>query len=289
MIRNFLYLDSQKLRSVSSQLFEGVTDYVLHNQQERTEVSEQQRGPIASGRVLGDIFSKEKSSSEMRFLEDYAYSIFEERMTELELIEDSLLSSFSVNSNKAFFKVTESLQINDVAATIRLIENFNELGEALLRLSLMPTNGLTGGGAQMSDHEVKKLAANNGLRIDEKLLKSVRKIISFGLNEVLEASVVTHNHLFTAPLKREFLRETADMILYKFSRVTQLKFTLLGMVTQRGNIAEPQDQLSDVKDAEGVKMAMRTLSRHMRTVEQSFLGPLSTELVIDPIAIYATV
>jgi len=83
MIRSFLYLDSQKLRSISSQLFEGVTDYILHSEGERKEDSEEQKATFSSGRILGDIFSKEKSSSEMKFLEDHAYSIFESRIGEL--------------------------------------------------------------------------------------------------------------------------------------------------------------------------------------------------------------
>ncbi|CAH0353178.1 hypothetical protein [Sphingobium sp. CECT 9361] len=288
IIRSFLYLDSQKLRSASSQLFEGVANYVVHSEKERTEETEQQKGPVASGRLLGDIFAKEKSSSEMRFLEDHAYSIFEGRLGELDLIEDSLAADFSTDSQKAFFKITNNLRINDVRATNNLLEKFNEIGEALARTSLMSGEGLTGGGKQINDNEIKKIATSKGLQLDAKFVKSMRSLISFGLSDVLEASLVTHDHLFTAPLKREFLRETAEMILYKFSRVTQQKFSMLGTVTQRGGVTESDDQLPDVKDAEGVKMAMRTLSLHMRTVEQVFLGPLSTELVIDPIAIYTT-
>jgi len=30
MIKNFIYLDEEKMYSLSSQLFEGVTEYVLH-------------------------------------------------------------------------------------------------------------------------------------------------------------------------------------------------------------------------------------------------------------------
>ncbi|MGW8202005.1 DUF6414 family protein [Sphingomonas bisphenolicum] len=288
MIRNFLYLDSQKLRSVSSQLFEGVADYVLHSKKERTEEAEQQKGPITSGRVLGDIFAKETSSSEMRFLEDHAYSIFEERVAGLDLVEDSVSSGFSALSQKTFFKITDNLRINDVGATNQLLDKFNEIGEAFARISLM-TGGDLSGGKQMSDNDIKKIAIGLGMHMDPKLLKSMRSLISFGLSDVIEASFVTGGHLFTAPLKRDFLRETAEMILYKFSRVTQQKFSMLGIVTQRGGVLESSDPLPDVKDAEGVKMAMRTLSLHMRTVEQVFLGPLSNELVVDPIAIYTTV
>lgn len=289
MIRNFLYLDSQKLRSLSSQLFEGVADSVLHNSKERTEEVEQQKGPVASGRLLGDIFAKEKSSSEMRFLEDHAYTIFEDRVSELSLMEDTSSPSFSVASDKAFFKVTGNLRINDVGATTRLLAKFNEIGEAFARTTLMSGAGLASGGKQISDAEIKKIATGLGLQMDQKMVKSLQTLIAFGMSDVIEASFVSSGSLFTAPLKREFLRETAEMILYKFSRVTQQQFSMVGAITQRGGTSDGEDPLPDVKDAEGIKMAMRTLSLHMRTVEQFFLGPLSTEIVIDPIAIYTTV
>ena len=52
MIRNFVYLDSEKLRSLSSQLFEGVTDSVLKAEADETTAEESQKGPVGSGQVI---------------------------------------------------------------------------------------------------------------------------------------------------------------------------------------------------------------------------------------------
>lgn len=55
MIKNILYLDVDKMYSMSSQVFEGVTEYILNEKTNGSEKKEEQKGPMASGRVLGDI------------------------------------------------------------------------------------------------------------------------------------------------------------------------------------------------------------------------------------------
>lgn len=55
MIKNFIYLDEEKMYSLSSQLFEGVTEYVLNESLSGKVESEEQKGSVGSGRILGDI------------------------------------------------------------------------------------------------------------------------------------------------------------------------------------------------------------------------------------------
>lgn len=66
-IKSFIYLDEYKMYSISSQLFEGLTEYILSGEKESITESEQQKGSLGSGRVMGDILVKEKDSSEKRF------------------------------------------------------------------------------------------------------------------------------------------------------------------------------------------------------------------------------
>ena len=60
MIKSFIYLDEQKMYSLSSQIFEGITEYVLSESGSENQNSESQKGPVGSGRVLADVI---KSSS----------------------------------------------------------------------------------------------------------------------------------------------------------------------------------------------------------------------------------
>ena len=70
VIRNFLYSDSEKIRSISSQIFEGVSESFVLSKEESKSDSEEQKGKFANGRLLGDIFTQSTSSQELRFLEE---------------------------------------------------------------------------------------------------------------------------------------------------------------------------------------------------------------------------
>lgn len=43
MIKNFIYLDEEKMYSLSSQLFEGITEYVLNESSSEQSDSEEQK------------------------------------------------------------------------------------------------------------------------------------------------------------------------------------------------------------------------------------------------------
>ena len=55
MIKSFIYLDEEKMYSLSSQIFEGITEYVLNEHSSENQESENQKGPVGSGKVLADI------------------------------------------------------------------------------------------------------------------------------------------------------------------------------------------------------------------------------------------
>jgi len=69
MIKNFVYLDVEKLHSLSSQIFEGVTEYVLNESSTESESSESQKGPVGSGKILGDILRQGEKTSVKKILE----------------------------------------------------------------------------------------------------------------------------------------------------------------------------------------------------------------------------
>ena len=68
MIRNFIYLDIDKMQSISSQIFEGVTEYIINESNGEISNSEEQKGPVGSGRVVGDILKQQDKKSEKKIL-----------------------------------------------------------------------------------------------------------------------------------------------------------------------------------------------------------------------------
>ena len=85
-IKSFIYLDEYKMYSISSQIFEGITESLTNFQGSTTEKDEKQKGPIASGQVMADIWKSESGTQEKKYLHDYSYTLFEDRLRELEKI-----------------------------------------------------------------------------------------------------------------------------------------------------------------------------------------------------------
>lgn len=79
-IKSFVYLDEDKMYSISSQLFEGITDSIFMASKKSYSENGEQHGEMSSGRKMGVILTKEKDTTEKRFLHDYAYNLFEEEL-----------------------------------------------------------------------------------------------------------------------------------------------------------------------------------------------------------------
>ena len=59
-IKSFIYLDEDKMYSISSQLFEGMTQYILKKETESFNEEQQQKGNFLSGRFMADMMSQSK-------------------------------------------------------------------------------------------------------------------------------------------------------------------------------------------------------------------------------------
>ena len=285
MIRNFIYLDSEKLRSISSQLFEGVTEQIVRQSGNSETEQETQKGPVNSGRLVADIFAKESSSSELKFLEDHAYTLLENKLIESGVVDDITVSSTVSNQVKSFVKVTGTLSINDMTVTAETLKEFNAIGEAQWRST--NENGSTS--KPLGDTEARKKAREMGLQMNQKWTDALSLLIEYGYAGLLEFHIETKGLSFSAPIKRNFLRESEKMLLHKYSRVTQTPFTILGMVTQRFDAKAADTPIPDVGDTVGIKPAMRALSLHLRQLEQTYVGPTEGEIIIDPIAVYSSI
>src|SRR5713101_3530736 len=105
-IRSFLYLDQYKLYSFSSQLFEGLTDYVIRTYNTEQGRSESQDMVSAKGRKLAELVAEQRGITEMRFLHDSAYNLFEEELQDRQAILDINSSSISLDlTSKDFVRV----------------------------------------------------------------------------------------------------------------------------------------------------------------------------------------
>ena len=92
------------------------------------------------------------------------------------------------------------------------------------------------------------------------------------------------NHIASANLNRKFLREPEDLVIRKYSRQTEVQFTLFGIITQYEK--EQTSPPEAAHDYETLKEAIMNMVSHITNLESAFTGRLSNEIIIDPIAMY---
>ncbi|ACK67498.1 conserved hypothetical protein [Rippkaea orientalis PCC 8801] len=306
MIKNLIYLDEQKMYSLSSQLFEGITEYILAERKNSQSNSESQRGPVGSGKILADVINIDTNYAEKKSLYDYAYSLFEEHLLndkKIQILEVDK-STTNVNEDKlkeySFIKVTAKATFYDVEQITKLIENFNDLGKAFTYLQNRssfhidnniienPQKSSKGFATKVNRQEMEllKIAQKEGLYLDEKFLDSILFLIKQGFQNNLEIHQKVNKLLYSAPLKRECLREKEEMIIRKYSRKTEKELIVLGLITQ---ISQETIDLSPLhnESLSNMKEVVINVVEHLTNIEQEFSGKTKNEVTIDPIAVYS--
>ena len=306
MIKNFIYLDEEKMYSLSSQLFEGVTEYVLNESVAESEKSEDQKGPVGSGKILGDILRQVDKHSEKKFLNDYSYTLFEEKLLEdnkvvnISCAEDNL---DSLSNGKSFIKITSRAIFNDINSIKNTLKNFNDIGKALAHITNFKEitavkEQLEKAKANSKDRNQKsklqgqvksmtninKLAKDSGLQQDQAYLDDLSLVLSYGFQDQLEVQMNLNDIIVSANLKRSCLRENEELVIRKYSRQTEVEFTLLGIITQCQR--DEFEELEGKEDFDNIKEALMNLVSHLTNLESTFTGRLKNEIIVDPIALY---
>lgn len=306
MIKNIIYLDEDKMYSLSSQLFEGVTEYVLNEKNLEKSQSEEQKGPISSGRIVGDILKNSERNTEKKFLNDYSYTLFEKKLIEenkVVVISDKSSNLNELLREKSFIKVTANVTFNDIDSIIQTLTNFNKMGKALIHVtnyqninilkkelirvqkSKDERNKISELNLELKKlSDIDKLSIEKDLNFDKQFLEDLSFLLEYGLRSQLEVQMNLSNHIVSANLNRKFLREKEDLLIRKYSRQTEVQFTLFGIITQ---YEKEQANPPEVKlDYETLKEAIMNMVSHITNLEAAFTGRLSNEIIIDPIALY---
>lgn len=302
-IKSFIYLDDYKLYSLSSQLFEGFSEYIISESAISFSEEEKQKGNFASGKVMGDLLRQEKSSTEKRFLHDYAFNLLEKELIEQKILHIiSETDSNDIIQSKGIIKVKGRAVFNDYKVLQNTITNFNKIGESMgyfqygknleLLESLNKENNIKDRN-QLSkvkqitkslEKKINDILIENGLRLPDNDLKHMANLMEYGFHGELEFRIHPKNLniQLSAILNREYLRDREIQFVSKYSRQTEYEFTMVGIVTQSGK----KINFLPEHDPNGIKDACLILADKLNIMENTFMGRLDNECIIDPIAIY---
>lgn len=307
-IKSFIYLDDNKMYSLSSQVFEGITQYILNEDVSAIGEGQEQKGQLLSGRFMADMMFQRNAKSEMRYLHDFAYNIFEAELVSRGLLFEAVKETDITDlRDKSFIKVKGKIIFEDYEKILYTLQHFNEIGRAVGELSMQNEirsleESATEKKKQTNDREKKnkisqiekttrklidRILIEQGLMIDEKEKNNVLTVMNFGYHDNYEIrlSIDGCDTLYTAIINQENLKETEQTLISKYSRLSEKEFTIVGIVTQCGN------ERAIVPSIEGNEMKKTTINliEKIDGLEEQFNGRTDNECIIDPIAIYTEI
>ena len=303
-IKFFIYLDEDKMYSISSQLFEGMTQYILQENVAGINEEEQQKGNFLSGRFMADMMFQTKSKSEMRNLHDFAFNLFEKELEERNLLYDIKPDDeLEELQDKGFVRLRGKIIFCDYPRMQYIVENFNSIGRALGYVQLQAVTDqireARNAAAAFKDREQRNKAQqkinitekqiedqlkNLGLIIDDKYVKNLSTVLRFGFQDGFEIRMVIDRSplSYSAVINQSYLKEKESVLVSKYSRMTEKEFTILGVVTQAGN---PKPVVPELVGND-MKTAAQGMHEMIANLEMQFNGRSANECIIDPIAVF---
>ena len=309
-IKNFIYLDEYKMYSISSQIFEGITEYLIDHQEDTKQENSTEVVPTGSGRIMANILKSESGTQEKRFLHDYNYTLFEEELEKsgkvLCLSNENIDEEISQIDNVGFIKVRGKAIFNDMNILKSTIKNINELGKAIFIITSFSEmeeirNQFEKAAENTKDRNqkaklkqrfknstnIEKLAKDSGLHLDDDFLKNLAFILDYGFQDQFEVQMPIEPYIFSSNFNRKYLREDENLLVRKYSRIAEKEFVLFGTVAQSSNDPiDNQEVDNEVYEFQHLKEAIMLCVEKLTVMESSFVGRLTNEIIIDPIAVY---
>jgi hypothetical protein len=272
-LRNFIYIDKNKMYSFYSQIFEGVAESLVKS------VFYSNEDKNMTGKKLEETLIEASVKVQNVVLFDHIYNSLEAKMLPNILVIDDKTVREDITPS-SIIKVSGYVTIEDYEHLSYLMDNFNDIGLAVANMQ-MQSNDTN----KKSNNSIEKYAKETGLTLDKKFTASIVKILENfhgdSMEIVIENSESTLDIGFKALLDPNYLRISPNALRILYGHKPCMKWTMVGEVTDISYIAERHQGQS--------KNAFSELFMHLNDVDHSFSKSTddSCDMIrISPIAVY---
>lgn len=129
LVREFIYVDVDRLYSLYSQIFEGVADQIIQSYMDASSTTDSQKESLLKGGSIEAQVTEMSRRTENRFLYDHMYNQFEAKIREA-ILESPEVSSDNFNEvlRQVFMiKVRGHAEIEDYQRLKLFVDKFNTL------------------------------------------------------------------------------------------------------------------------------------------------------------------
>lgn len=295
-VRDFIYLDIERIRSLVSQLEEGLVESFSKSLGSEASVSAGIKGS-ALGLIKGEGGLESlwrRDSSENKTLHDYAYSKLEKILLESDLLVQCGKEQLDYPAARvfraeltstSFLLLDAAVELNDFTRMKVILSNFNNIAEFLAW-----TQSVAAG--EVAGNAVKKASAapksKNEMQLDARLTKGLQLVIDtlLGGKLVLRANPFSPDVPinFVGVLREDCLRERMSDLLTKYGSRPVQRWRLFCQVAS----LDPHDstQLPMASEAGGMGAAFVKMFDAIRAVDRTVQPYGYPDVTVTPIAVY---
>lgn len=228
VLRDFIYIDRDRLYSLYSQLFKGVAESVIEafssgKEDTKKERSLEQNLIEASYKIRNVV------------LFDYIYNSLEDKLAPQLLLVDESTTQDDLKPS-SFIKVTGKATIEDFERLIFLMKNFNDIGTALATMQMLNANKANDQNKRnTSKNAIEQYAKEKGLFLDNKLTESMVKVIENFHGSALDVTIESHSCklgvFFKSMLDEKNMRLSSNMVRKTYGNKPIMDWTIVGEIT----------------------------------------------------------
>lgn len=286
-IRDFIYVDKDRLNSLYSQVFEGVIEAVAESYSTEMKNDENTKR-VSKGQSIETQVAEASTKTENKILYDHMYNLLEAKLSDIIFnVNNSDEVLLSELKTKSIIKVTGKTSIQDYNRLKLYMDKFNDLGKIIAYLNYSSLDK-----SSQKTTNVNDFAKKLGLVQDKTLLSNIKTLTEFfneGGYDVMIYPNRSPGILYRGIINKDYLRISPDMLRTLYGDEPHMNWTMVGQITY---IPEQNtDNFENENESEETELSISDSYQNMfksyRAVEKVFFeGKEKIRVHIAPIAIY---
>jgi hypothetical protein len=297
-VREFIYLDVERLKSILAQLNEGLPESRSEVYTESDTQNLRGEGGIpgifkAGG---GSQYLWQKQSSESQTLHDHIYNYVERLLRDRHAITE-IPGTISASDYRhdahhrqlnysSFILVHGRVFLNDYSFLRDIVVNFNDLMKSLTQAQAEQLAQQQGLNSSQRKVLIKESTRKAG--VDENMLKFVKHLVDTFFKDRITVKMTPFDECpefrFAGPLKRDNLRDNIHDIIFKFGTAPNHPWYMFAQVASIPRQSE--EAFTTVHAGNALEAQFQQVFDNMREIEKLGLSVAHPEIAVTPIAIY---
>lgn len=295
-LKNIIYIDYEKVYSLSAQLFEGL----VHSATQQKEINLTNSEAVeVKGHSSSSNEADRKSLLTVINPHDFHYLKFEKEIESqgqvLSIDKDDISLESLLNSR--FVKIKAKINLIDYSRLKFTTKNYNKIGYAINYIShnddILELEELAKGANPAQKKKLNDAKAliiekikENSMHNQKEFLGYLSEIFDYAYGDDVEITQQIGKISATSFFFKEFFKLPLEMFIKRYSRKTIKEFTIVGTVTQVTRRGEEDEE--DYGHG-NMRLTARKMSDALYDIESSFCTPLPGEIFIEPIALYTEI